>query len=167
VKEVKALMACPQLEAPLVLGLLLKVLVEGLQVAPGLPAEVLVALGQVAVPVVTQAVGHPVVTQVVGHPAVIQVVGHPAMETVGPPAVVMVEAMVEVMAAVMVVDTVEVMVVVPVAVTAMAVETGSSDELVFKKIWISINIITDSSFLYFAGCVYCNVYIFSQLIKKL
>ena len=68
----------PQLVVPLVLGHLLKVLVERPQVAVG----ILVAV-----------------------PVVIRVMDHPAMEAVGPPVVV------------------------------MAVETGRSDDLVFKKIY--------------------------------
>jgi hypothetical protein len=158
------------------LGPLLKALVEKLQVALVLLAEVPVALDLVAALMVHQvivvpepmvlptgdlvetqtltaetlAMEHPVVTQVI---AVLEaearvMTDHPAMETVGPPVVVMVavtvaatvvataavmaEAMVVVMVVVMAVVTVEVMAVVTVEVmvvvmaAVMAVETNRS-----------------------------------------
>ena len=143
------------------MGLLLKVLVEKLQVTLGLLAEVPVALDLaevpvaldlVAVPVVTQAMGHPVVTQAMDHPVVTQEIAvleaialtvetrvmtdHPAMETVGlsvmGTAEVMAEAMVVAMAEVMVVAMAEVMVV---ATAEVMVETSRPDDLVFKKLY--------------------------------
>jgi Na+/phosphate symporter len=122
---------------PLVLGPLLKALVERLQVALVLLAEVPVALDLVAEhPMVAVLVvaalmvhqvivvpepmvlptGHPVVTQVIADleaialPAEARVMtDHPAMETVGPPVVGTAAVMVVVMAAGTVVVMVEVM----------------------------------------------------------
>ena len=133
---------------PPVLGPLLKVLVEKLQVALVLPVEVPVALDLVtehpmvaALTAETLAMEHPMVTQVI---AVLEAIAltaetrvmtdHPAMETVGPPvmgtAVVMAEATVVVMAeatvVVMVVATAEVMVM---------VETSRPVDLLFKKLY--------------------------------
>ena len=140
---------------PLVLGPLLKALVERLQAALALPVEVPVALDLVtehpmvaALTAETQAMEHPMVTQVI---AVLEAIAltaetrvmtdHPAMETVGPPvmgtAAVTAEVMAAVMAAVTAVGTAEATVVVmaEAMVAVMAVETSKPDDLVFKKLY--------------------------------
>jgi len=94
---------------PPVLGPLLKALVERLQVALVLPAGDLAETQ--ALTAETLAMEHPVVTQAIALTVETRVMtDHPAMETVGPPVVVMAEVMV-------------------------MVETSRPDDLVFKKLY--------------------------------
>ena len=115
------------------MGPLLKALVERLQVALVLPAGDLAETQ--ALTAQTLTVEHPMVTQVIALTAETRVMtDHPAMETVGPPVVVMAEVMVAAMVVVMAVGTVAATAEVMAEVMVM-VETSRPDDLVFKKLY--------------------------------
>ena len=124
---------------PLVLGPLLKALVERLQVALVLLAEVPVALDlvaehpMVAVLVVAALMVHQVIAllEAIALSAKARVMtDHQAMETVGPPVMGTAVVMAEATVMVMVVATAEVM-----AVVMVMVESSRPDDLVFKKLY--------------------------------